>query len=85
MSPIEPGPQTQAVRMRILVDDKGQVVDLDPSSPGQEQFDTARKILQDWTIRPARWGALPIASYLEVDVPLSAPPIAWSKGDSAQR
>ncbi len=62
--------------MRVLVNDQGQVVDMDLPATGQAQFEAARETLQSWTFRPAHWGSLPIASYLDVDVPVSAPSIA---------
>lgn len=64
------------VHLRLLVNDQGEVDDMDISPMGKAQFDAARETLRGWTFRPARWGSLPIASYLDVDVPITAPPLA---------
>ena len=73
------------VHMRLLVNDQGQVVDMDVTLTGRAEFEAARETLQGWTFRPARWGALPIASYLELDVPVSPPSIARGATSSGGR
>jgi hypothetical protein len=75
----------EVVHMRLLVNDQGQVVDMEVSPMGRAQFEAARETLQGWTFRPAHWGSLPIASYLEVDVPVSALPIARAAANSGSR
>jgi TonB family protein len=71
----EAAPPQDVVHLRLLVNDQGEVVDSEVSPTGKAQFEAARETLQGWTFRPAHWGTLPIASYLEVDVPVSAPSI----------
>ncbi len=71
--------------MRLLVNDQGQVVDMEVSPMGKAQFEAACEALRGWTFRPAHWGALPIASYLEVDVPVGAPSIARAAANSGSR
>jgi TonB family protein len=83
--PTEAGPRGRLVHMRLLVDDQGQVIDAQAWPLGQGQFEAARETLQGWTIRPAHWGSLPIPSYLEVDVPVSVPPIAQVAGSPGGR
>ena len=61
----------EMVRMRLLVNDQGQVVDREVSPMGSGRFEAACETLRGWTFRPAHWGSLPIASYLTVDVPVS--------------
>jgi TonB family protein len=61
------------VHMRVLVNDQGQVVDMGVSPTDRARFEAAGQTLRGWTFRPARWGTLPIASYLEIDVPVGAP------------
>ncbi len=63
-------PSACSVRMRILVGDKGQVVDWHPVAGSASQFGVARKSLEHWTFRPAHWGALAVPWYLDVDVPI---------------
>jgi hypothetical protein len=67
------------------VNDQGQVVDMDITPTGRAEFEAARETLQGWTFRPARWGALPIASYLDLDVPVSPPSIARGATSSGGR
>ena len=69
------------VHMRLLVNDQGQLIDMD-TSRGRTQFEAARENLRGWRFQPARWGTLPIASYLDVDVPVSAPSLARADADS---
>lgn len=64
------------LHMRLLVNEQGEVDDMETSPTGKAQFEAARETLRGWTFRPAHWGTLPIASYLEVDVPISTPPVA---------
>ncbi|MGA3327053.1 MAG: TonB family protein [Terriglobia bacterium] len=65
--------QQEIVHMRLLVNDQGEVVDREVWPTGLAQLEAARETLQSWTFRPAHWGTLPIASYLDVDIPVSAP------------
>jgi len=65
------GVQTDGVvRMRLLVNDQGQVVDTDAVRLDRAQFEAVSENLRSWTFHPAHWGTLPIASYLDVDVPV---------------
>ncbi len=59
-----------AVRLRVLVGDKGQAIDTRPLSGRSSDFAAARRIISCWTFRPARWGTLPVPWYLDVDVPV---------------
>jgi hypothetical protein len=61
--------------MRLLVNDQGQAVDKERLSGSGARFDAAWETARAWTFRPAHWGNLPIASYLDVDVPVGVPPI----------
>lgn len=70
----ERSPQESMVHVRLLVDDHGQVVDRQFPVLDRAPLEAACKALQDWTFRPAYWGNLPVASYLEVDVPVSQSP-----------
>lgn len=59
---------TPMVRVRMLVDEHGHVLDVKPP-PGYESL-AARSKWIDWKFRPARWGSIPIPWYLELDVPV---------------
>jgi TonB family protein len=59
------------IPMKVLVGADGQVMDAtSPKSEGPE-IELARKSLQSWRFRPARWGAIAVAWYLTVTVPVS--------------
>jgi TonB family protein len=58
------------VRMRVLVGDRGQVIDSTPLNGLAASFPVARRIVEQWTYRPARWGAMAVPWYLDVDVPV---------------
>lgn len=64
------------IHMRLLVNDQGQVVDRQFGRVGRVQLAAARETLRGWTFHPAHWGTLPIAAYLDVDVPVSASSLA---------
>ncbi len=61
-----------SVHMRVLINEQGQIDDMKVSPTDKARFELAREILRRWTFRPARWGTLPIASYIEIDVPVGA-------------
>jgi TonB family protein len=83
--PGEDAPPGTVVHLRLLVNDQGQVVDMEGAPTDRAQFAAARDTLQGWTFRPARWGALPIASYLDVDVPVRASSIASAAANAVGR
>jgi TonB family protein len=64
------------VHLRLLLNDQGQVDDMEASPTGKDQFDAAREALRSWTFHPAHWGTLPVAAYLDVDVPIATPPVS---------
>ena len=76
MRPAEDAPSGDVVHVHLLINDQGQVVDAEFSPLGGVQLAAAREILKGWKFRPAHWGNLPIASYLEIDIPLGAASIA---------
>lgn len=59
-----------SVRLRLLVGDKGRVIDSRPLDGEFIHVETAREVVGCWTFEPARWGAVPIPWYLDVDVPV---------------
>ena len=64
------------VHMRLLLNDQGRIVDWGGMPRNKAQSDAAFETLRGWTFHPAHWGNLPVASYLDVDVPLGAASIA---------
>ncbi len=61
---------TTVVHMRVLLNDQGQVIDVEAGPGAGTNLEAAEKSLKGWTFRPAYWGSLPIAWYLDVDVPV---------------
>lgn len=58
------------IRMKVLVDSKGEMMDAISSKAGEAEMDLARKSLRSWKFRPARWGAIAVPWYVRVTVPL---------------
>jgi TonB family protein len=59
-----------SVRVRLLVGAEGKVLDSEILKGIPSQFEAARKSIERWSFRPARWGALSVPWYLDVDVPV---------------
>jgi hypothetical protein len=60
--------------MRVLVNELGEVVDSDCTRLAGAQVEAVSESLRNWAFHPAYWGTLPIAAYINVDVPLNVPP-----------
>jgi TonB family protein len=60
----------EMVHLRLLINDRGQIVDRQVTWVDRAQFDEACEALRNWRFRPAYWGALPVASYVDVNVPV---------------
>jgi len=70
------GPQAltqSSVRMRLLVNAEGKVIDMEMRNGLPSQFGEASRSIEQWAFRPARWGTLPVPWYLDVDVPVQTP------------
>lgn len=61
-----------AIRMRVLVNAQGHVVDSTQLSGTSGEYIAAEHIVSRWQFRPARWGTLNVPWYLDVTVPVSA-------------
>jgi TonB family protein len=72
---------TSYVHMRILLNDEGQVIDSQPLQGPPAQFEEARRAVERWAFGPARWGALRLPWYLEVDVPVTDPAVRSAAAD----
>jgi len=59
-----------SVRLRLLVNAEGKVIDSKILKGIPSLFEGARKSIERWSFRPARWGALSVPWYLDVDVPV---------------
>jgi TonB family protein len=58
------------VRLRVLVNKKGHVLDSTLLSGNDEELAAARQIVAHWKFRPARWGTLNVPWYADVSVPI---------------
>lgn len=66
-----PRPVTgRSVHLRILVGPDGRAMDAYSSDASNHDLKDAREVVMNWTFRPARWGAIAVPWYLEVDVPV---------------
>jgi len=70
------------VRLRVLVGPDGEAVDSLPLDRGTRLLGKARRVVDGWRFQPARWGALPVPWYLDVDVPVETWPAAQSAADT---
>jgi len=68
--PEEPASTDPSVRLRLLVNAEGKVIDWAIVRGVPSLVEGARKAIERWSFRPARWGALSVPWYLEVDVPV---------------
>ncbi|MGB7592339.1 MAG: TonB family protein [Terriglobia bacterium] len=74
-----------SVRLRLLVNAEGKVIDSEILKGIPSLFEGARKSIERWSFRPARWGALSVPWYLEVDVPVyNAPSQAGTRSPSGR-
>ena len=64
--PEEAASSDPSVRMRLLVDAEGKVIDSEILKGIPAQIERARKSIERWSFRPARWGALSVPWYLDV-------------------
>ena len=74
--PLQDAQSGDQVHLRLLVNDQGKVVDVEMLSSDPSQPEVSPEALRGWTFRPAHWGNLPIASYVNVSVPLGTRSIA---------
>jgi TonB family protein len=74
-----------SVRLRLLVNAEGKVIDAEILNGVPSLFEGARKSIEGWSFRPARWGALSVPWYLDVDVPVyNAPSQAGTRSPSGR-
>ena len=69
----KPPANTQLVHMRVLVNDEGSAIDVNPVGGFPVQFDSALKLVEQCKFQPAHWGPLAVPWYLDVDVPAGNP------------
>jgi TonB family protein len=72
--PVEATAADPSVRLRLLVSAEGKVMDSQILKGIPSLFERAAKIIKRWSFQPARWGALSVPWYLDVDVPVDNAP-----------
>jgi len=75
----------EKVRMRVLVSSEGRVLDAQPLLAWSNHSRYAERIVANWSFRPARWGAMPVPWYMEVDVPIETWPTGHGAADAGGR
>ncbi len=60
------------VRLRLLLNNEGEVIDSEPLHGSVGSLRAALKTLSHWTFRPARWGTIHLPSYIEVEIPVAS-------------
>jgi TonB family protein len=85
MRPEETASSDPSVRLRLLVSAEGKVIDSEILKGIPSQFERARKSVERWSFRPARWGALSVPWYLDVDVPVDHVPPQAGAGSPSGR
>lgn len=59
----------EQVRLRVLVDSDGKVLDSTPVGATAPRVEAARRNVRRWKFRSARWGTIAIPWYVRVEVP----------------
>jgi TonB family protein len=69
-----------SVRLRLLVNAEGKVIDSEILRGIPSLLEGAKKIIERWSFRPAHWGSLSVPWYLDVDVPVYNAPSPGGTG-----
>jgi TonB family protein len=84
-SPAPATPSDASVRVRLLVNAEGKVIDWAILRGLPPQIKRALNTLERWRFRPAHWGALSVPWYLDVDIPVRKGAARASEGSAANR
>ncbi len=80
-----PDRSPDVVRLRLLLNAEGEVIDSEPLRGSVGDLGTAMKTLSRWSFRPARWGTIHLPSYIEVEIPVASPSPKEVAADPAAR
>lgn len=78
-------PNAASVRLRLLVSSEGRVLDSQVLVGHAPYVAAARSIVAGWKFRPARWGALAVPWYIDVDVPVETRPAPQATAGAGAR
>jgi TonB family protein len=67
--------------LHLLLNEEGQIIDSEVLKGTTAPLEAIRRSLRHWSFRPARWGAIPIPWYIDVDVPVNDLATRQSGGD----
>jgi hypothetical protein len=71
--------------LRLLVSPEGGILDSQVLQGRARYVAEARQLVAHWKFRPARWGALSVPWYLEVEVPVEGWPAAQATAGAGGR
>jgi len=74
-----------SVRLRLLVSPEGGILDSQVLQGRARYVAEARQLVAHWKFRPARWGALSVPWYLDVEVPVEDWPAAQATAGAGGR
>jgi TonB family protein len=72
----ESSAKATSVRLRLLVSPEGGILDSQVLRGRARYVAEARELVAHWKFRPARWGAISVPWYLDVEVPVEGWPAA---------
>jgi len=72
--PEKPASNDPVVRLHLLIDREGKVIDSSLLKGSVMLLEQAKGIVRKWSFRPAHWGALCVPWYLDVNVHVNNPP-----------
>ncbi len=78
-------PDASPLRLRVLVNEQGEVVDAQLLKGSPSRFFEATRAVEHWSFHPAHWGSLPVPWYLDVDVPVSNPHVRTAAAEPGGR
>ena len=71
----KPSVQSHLVHLRVLVNEEGQVIDVNPVDGFPAHYDATMKMAGLFRFEPARWGTITVPWYLDVDIPMEGTPV----------
>lgn len=70
----KPSSHSHLVHLRVLVNEDGQAIDVNPINGFPSHYDAAMKMAGHFRFEPARWGSITVPWYLDVEFPMEGTP-----------